>query len=145
MISYVFVDMDNTIAENITCKDVEFCNGMYINKRPIQIVIDALNALYPKAQFIIISQVQGGAFGIKEKIEWLNKYFPNTSQSFFLHPGERKSDYIEWFLKINGIMNTQVLLVDDKKDILSSMSSLGISVKYPQQIICDYEELKRAS
>ena len=84
--------------------------------------------------------MQGGAFGIKEKIEWLNKYFPNTAQSFFLHPGERKSDYIEWFLKINGIMNTQVLLVDDKKDILSSMSSLGISVKYPQQIICDYQE-----
>ena len=77
MISYVFVDMDNTIAENITCKDIEFCDGMYINKRPIQIVIDALNTLYPKAKFIIISQVQGGAFGIKEKIEWLNKYFPN--------------------------------------------------------------------
>ena len=42
-------------------------------------------------------------------------------------------------------MNTQVLLVDDKKDTLSSVSSLGINVKYPQQIICDYEELKRAS
>ena len=55
MISYV---MDNTIAENITCKDIEFCDGMYINKRPIQIVIDALNTLYPKAKFIIISQVQ---------------------------------------------------------------------------------------
>lgn len=144
MISYVFIDMDNTIAENVTCTDMKFCKGMYINKRPIQIVIDALNTLYPKAKFIIISQVQGGAFGVKEKIEWLNKYFPNVSQSFFLNPGEHKSDYIKWFLKINGIINTTVLLVDDKKDILSSMSSLGINVKYPQQIICDYEELKRA-
>ena len=144
MIDYVFVDMDNTIAENTTCKDIEFYDGMYINKRPIQIVIDALNILYPNAKFIIISQVQGGAFGIKEKKEWLGKHFPNTFQSFFLHPGERKSDYIEYFLKTNGIMNMQVLLVDDKKDILSSMTPLGINVKYPQQIICDYEEFKRA-
>ena len=83
MIDYVFVDMDNTIAENITCKDIEFYDGMYINKRPIQIVIDALNILYPNAKFIIISQVQGEAFGIKEKKEWLRKHFPNTFQSFF--------------------------------------------------------------
>ena len=45
MIDYVFVDMDNTIAENITCKDIEFYDGMYINKRSIQIVSDGLGIL----------------------------------------------------------------------------------------------------
>ena len=52
MISYVFVDMDNTIAENITCKDIEFCV-------PIEIKI---NYLFLKLQQLLLSFLEGPTF-----------------------------------------------------------------------------------
>jgi hypothetical protein len=43
MVKVLFLDMDNTIAENSTCQDVEFSEGLYLNKRPIGFMIDAIN------------------------------------------------------------------------------------------------------
>ena len=33
-----------------------------------------------------------------------------------------------------------VLLIDDNKKILQACDKKGIPVKYPQQVICDYQE-----
>ena len=35
----VFVDLDNTLAANNTCDNVEYTKGLYIDKKPIKIVI----------------------------------------------------------------------------------------------------------
>ena len=139
MIKYVFIDMDNTIAENSTCMNIEFYKGLYANKRPIKIVIDAILNLYSDCSFIILSKTDGGEDGKKEKLEWLSKYFPYTDTIILIDVLERKRDYIEDFLFINCIDASECLLVDDKKSILQDCSTLGISVKYPQQLICDYE------
>lgn len=136
---YVFIDMDNTIAENNTCDDIRFYPGLYLNKRPIQIVIDAIETLYPDSYCIIISQTDGALEGVTEKNLWLNSHFPNTSERLFIPKNTSKRSIIEVYL--NNINPCDILLIDDKKDILQDCKQLGINVKYPQQVICDYEEL----
>ena len=41
-VDIVFVDMDNTIAENKTCQNVRYYKGLYEEKRPIKVVIKAI-------------------------------------------------------------------------------------------------------
>lgn len=139
MIEYVFIDMDNTIAENITCDDIPFRPGLYLNKRPIQIVIDAIKYLYPNQKYIIISQTVDEA-GIIEKHEWLDIHFPITFDRLIIPNSSDKSDIIKAYLYQHNIDLKSIILIDDKKSILQSCKQLGIDVKYPQQIICDYEE-----
>lgn len=143
MIKYVFVDMDNTIAENTTCQNIDYYEGLYLNKRPIQIVIKALRTLYPNVMFIILSKTQGGQEGRAEKREWLRKYFPHAFATIFIDSLDKKENYIRSIMKRHQMSGSEVLLVDDKKDILQAVEAMGVNVKYPQQLICDYEEIMR--
>lgn len=140
MIKYLFIDMDNTIAENKTCDDIEFYPGLYLNKRPIQIVIDAIKVLYPDSYYVIISQVDD-CNGRYEKHLWLDDHFPITYDRLFIPSNVNKKDVMRSYLLESSIRSEEVLLIDDKKSILQECKQLGIDVKYPQQIICDYESL----
>lgn len=142
-IKYVFIDMDNTIAENITCDDISFYPGLYINKRPIKIVIDAINKIYKDSFKVIISKTEGGEVGEIEKMNWLSKYFPDADLSIFVKSNETKRKYIEELMKYYEFNSNECLLIDDKKEILQDCKTLGIAVKYPQQLICDYEMLNK--
>ena len=61
MFKVLFLDMDNTIAENITCQDISFSSGMYLNKRPIGFVIDAVDKMMrPELELLVVlTQTQG--------------------------------------------------------------------------------------
>lgn len=137
---YIFIDMDNTIAENFTCNNLDFYPGMYLNKRPINIVIQGILTLYPDAYYIILSKTDGGDQGKAEKTAWLHKYFPYVKGVCLIDLNEQKRDYIKQFIEVLKIDPSDVVLIDDKKSILQSCSDLGIITKYPQQVICDYEE-----
>lgn len=139
---YVFIDMDNTIAENQTCENIEFYRGMYLNKRPIRIVIDAIKKLYPESKYIIISKTNGEWDGRLEKKIWLDEYFPEAGLVFLLTPKENKKDYIELYMVSQNAKACDCLLIDDKKEELQKVKKLGVNVKYPQQLICDYEDYK---
>lgn len=140
---YLFLDMDNTIAENTTCDNINYYSGLYLNKRPIKVVIDAIRTLYPNATYIIISKTDGEDAGKLEKSQWLDKYLPEAEIAYFLSPQESKAEYIKEILTLYNIDANECLLIDDKKSILQECKKLNINVKYPQQIICDYEELKK--
>ena len=56
----IFVDLDNTLAANETCENVDFTPGLYLNKKPIRIVIDAIQYLYEFDNLIIMSVYAGG-------------------------------------------------------------------------------------
>lgn len=140
---YLFIDMDNTIAENKTCDNIKFYPGLYMNKRPIQIVIDAIKILYPDSLYVIISQTDGGNEGEFEKHNWLDIHFPVTFDRLFIPKNTSKRYIIESYIADNSIKPEEVLLIDDKKDILQDCKQLNINVKYPQQIICDYELISR--
>jgi 5'(3')-deoxyribonucleotidase len=140
---YLFLDMDNTIAENTTCDNVDYYPGLYLNKRPIQIVIDAIRHLYPDVTYIVLSKTDGGRDGKTEKIEWLKKYLPEVETAIFISPSESKDEYLKEIFTLYNIDPSKCLLIDDKKSILQQCKLLGINVKYPQQIICDYEESLR--
>lgn len=143
MEKYLFIDMDNTIAENMTCDKIDFYKGIYLNKRPINVVINAIKELYPDAKYIIVSKTQGGFDGRLEKEIWIDEYFPEASPVIIIEYNEEKKDIIDIYLKINNINPENCLFIDDKKSELQKVKTLGVKTKYPQQIICDYEELKR--
>ena len=102
----IFVDLDNTLAANETCQNVEFTKGLYLNKKPIQIVIDAICNLYKNDNIIIMSRYVGGENGKQEKIEWIKKYLPDKikQNSPFLIKAEEsktKCDYIIGYTYLN--------------------------------------------
>ncbi len=141
MIKWIFVDMDNTIAENVTCENVDFYDGLYLTKRPINIVIQGILNLYKDCNYIILSKADGGIQGMMEKRAWLHKYFPYAYSTLIINVNDVKSEYIASFIIQNNLDPEECLLIDDKKSILQDCARLGINVKYPQQIICDYEEM----
>lgn len=139
MIKHIFIDMDNCIAENTTCDNVPFSSGMYLNKRPIKTVINGIRYLYPNCTYHILSKTQDAA-GRYEKIQWLQKYFPAINGFILIiDPEETKKEYIYTYMTKYQVNPEEILLIDDKKDILQDCKTLGIQVKYPQQIICDFE------
>lgn len=136
--------MDNTLAENQTPENAPFIEGLYANKRPLRIVINAIRYLYPDYRFVIVSKVVGGSAGKSEKIEWLNKYFPYASEIILLNPEDMKSSYINNYIVTHELTVGDCVIIDDNKQILQNCLRLGLTVKYPQQIICDYEEVTRS-
>ena len=143
----IFVDLDNTLAANETCQDVEFTKGLYLNKKPIRIVIDAIQYLYEFDNLIIMSVYAGGLEGRQEKIAWMKKYLPNclTKNPPFLidyRDSRTKADFIKDYAKSYNIDLGDCLIIDDKKKILQECKKEGIQTLYPQQVICMYEEFK---
>ena len=69
-VDIVFVDMDNTIAENKTCQNVRYYKGLYEEKRPIKIVIKAIEVLYMSSgiPIVIISKAVYCRKGAVEKL-----------------------------------------------------------------------------
>ena len=78
---HIFIDMDGTIAEykgpndKIIIEDYSKVFNMYISKRPVKIVLDAIKKLYENDEYYIISAAPNER-AIQEKDEWLDKYFP---------------------------------------------------------------------
>ena len=143
----IFVDLDNTLTANETCENVDFVKGLYLNKKPIRIVIDAIQHLYEFDNLIIMSVYVGGWEGRQEKIAWMRKYLPNclTKNPPFLidyRDSRTKADFIKDYAKNYNIDLGDCLIIDDKKTILQECKKEGIQTLYPQQVICMYEEFK---
>lgn len=145
MIKTVFVDLDNTLAANQTCDNVEYTKGLYINKKPIKIVINAINYLYKDDNIIIMSKYVGGEDGRQEKVEWMKKYLPNKmiiNAPFLIESNDKakKVDYIMGYAFMNKLQPSDIIIIDDKKDILQDCKAHNITSLYPQQVIVEYEE-----
>lgn len=142
-IEVVFLDMDNTIAENRTSRDICYYKGMYIEKRPIQIMIEAIKEFYIDRGIpvIVLSKTKGGIDGKREKVDWLNACVDYDLAGIILIEDQRKVNIIrEWCLD-NKVKLNRVLIIDDNKQTLQECCDAGIYAKYPQQLICDYEEI----
>ena len=143
----VFIDMDNTLAANETCDNIDFFKGLYLNKKPIRIVIDAIKYLYEFDNLIIMSVYAGEWEGRQEKIEWIKKYLPDCmvkNAPFFINYRDTrtKADFIKDYARNNDIDLSECLIIDDKKKILQECKKEGIQTLYPQQVICMYEQIK---
>lgn len=144
----IFVDLDNTLAANETCQNVEFTKGLYLNKKPIQIVIDAICNLYKDDNIIIMSRYVGDEDGKQEKMEWIKKYLPDKikQNSPFLIKAEEsktKCDYIIGYAFLNRLKPSDCIIIDDNKKTLQECDNHNIISLYPQQVICKYEEILR--
>ena len=142
MIEVLFLDMDNTIAENTTCKDVQFTKGMYLSKRPIGFMIDAVNTLLrPNVDLIIIlTKVQGLFNGVDEKQRWLSDLEFRYDAFMYISDDTKKSKMMLDFCEANGYKPEECLIIDDKKAVLQDAELYGFNVKYPQQLLVDYYE-----
>lgn len=144
MIKHVFIDMDNTIAEVITPYFKDYFEGMYYSKRPIKVMIKAINTLFSKQDKYILSVARGNEKGINEKIYWLKKECSIlTRENYFIdydsNNNNEKSDFIIKWCDKYGVNPMECLLIDDKKDTLVKCKDLGIQVMFPLQVICEYE------
>jgi hypothetical protein len=142
MIKALFLDMDNTIAENVTCQDVEFSKGLYLSKRPIGFMIDAVdNLLRPNLDvLVILTKVQGHYDGVDEKQEWLNKIGFRHDAFIYIEGDKKKSKFMLNFCETNGYSPDECLIIDDKKSVLQDAEKNGFKAMYPQQLLADYYE-----
>ena len=134
--------MDNTIAENRSCQDVEFFDGMYEKKRPISFMIDAIHYMLRKEgiKIVIATGVQGGDLGMQEKLYWLELVEFEYDDILFANENVRKIDEMIRYCKENDINHKDCLLIDDNKSILQEAESNGFKAIYPQQLLVDYYE-----
>ena len=51
-----------------------------------------------------------------------------------------KAIYIDQWCVKNHVDITQCLIIDDSKEVLNYCYAYDMQTKYPQQLICDYEE-----
>ena len=147
-VDIVFVDMDNTIAENRTCQNVRYYKGLYEEKRPIKVVIKAIETLYMSSGIpvVIISKAVGGRKGAVEKLRWVEKNLRlrKGNECIFLtekEPSIKKARIIKEYCNKHKIKLSNALIIDDNKKILQACEKIGIQTKYPQQVICDYEAI----
>ena len=146
MFKVLFLDMDNTIAENITCQDISFSSGMYLNKRPIGFVIDAVDKMMrPNLELLVVlTQTQGRSHGIDEKQIWLDAIEFRHDAFIGITDDTAKSEKMLEFCSMHGYRPDDCLLIDDKKSVLQDAEKYGFNVMYPQQLLVDYYEwLKR--
>lgn len=141
MVEVIFLDMDNTIAENTTPANVEFTPGLYYDKRPIKQVLQALDTLYPNTPRVILSKAQGGQQGVNEKKQWLQlEQVKNIVDYIFLKETEQyymKGVYADQWLSQHQIDNSHALVIDDNKQVLQYCQAYGMLVQYPQSLLCD--------
>ena len=134
--------MDNTIAENKTCQDVEFSDGLYEKKRPINFVIDAIHYMLRKdgAKIVIATTVKGGDLGMQEKLYWLELIGFEYNDILFANQTVKKVDEMIRYCKDSDIEPKDCVLIDDNKSVLQDADSRGFKVMYPQQLLVDYYE-----
>ena len=143
MIKVVFLDMDNTIAENTTCQNVKFVDGLYENKRPIAFVIDAVDILLrPNIEkMVLVTVFQGGDLGMQEKLFWLKKVNFKYDEILFIDENKtNKSTEMIKYCNDKGYAPKDCVLIDDKKKMLQEAEKFGFKVMYPQQLLVDYYE-----
>ena len=136
----IFLDMDGTIVENIFDLEKSYeKKGEYLKKRPIKPIIEQINKIKEKYEYIEIYILSCSSSNemVKEKNEWIERYMPNIkreNRKFIIKEnGEYtnenihkvKSEYIK-----NNISNDEVaVLIDDDNRILSeSLKILGNNV-----------------
>lgn len=143
MFDVIFLDMDNTIAENTTCRNVEFNDGMYENKRPISFVIDAIDTLLrPNSKRVaLVTVCQGGDLGKQEKLFWLRKINFEYDDILFIeeHKHTKSIEMLD-YCKKGGYKPENCLFIDDKKVMLQDAEKFGFQVIYPQQLLVHYYE-----
>lgn len=150
IVQVLFLDLDNTLAANITCQNIKFYKGLYLNKKPIPQVIEAIEEVYLNhglglKEVVIISKALGGNAGRQEKLRWIEKYLslPKGTKCIFLdsnEPSTKKAQIIKEFCKKNHYRINEALIIDDNKQVLQACEKVGIKVKYPQQVLAEYAE-----
>ena len=75
----------------------------------------------------------------------MKKYLPEkmTINAPFLiksSDNSKKADYIMGYAFMNNLNPSDIIIIDDKKDILQDCKAHNIIALYPQQVICEYEE-----
>lgn len=141
MYDVIFLDMDNTIAENKTCRDVDFNDGLYEHKRPIKFVMDAVNALLRPLgkKVVLVTVCQGGDLGKQEKLLWLSKVGFEYDDILFIDETEKtKTNAMIKYCETNGYFVNKSVFIDDKKSMLQDAEINGFHVMYPQQLLVDY-------
>lgn len=111
-----FFDLDGTVAEFKTVDTLEtlYEKGYFLNLKPIQNVVDAVNIINKNYSdiieiFVMSSVLTDSKYALQEKNQWIDKYLPGIDNDHRIFPpcGENKLDYIP-----GGVRETDLLMDD---------------------------------
>lgn len=144
----VFIDMDGTIADlnfDTHVKD-EYEPGFFLYKEPSATMIMAIRKIFKNYHKIILSASPSTECSI-EKIQWLNKWFPEIESNdmiFIEYPKENKIDKLLTICRFKNLDPKDVILIDDNLDILREGNSRGIKCIHPIRVLIMEENNERA-
>ena len=124
----LFVDMDGTLAEFRTVKQLEtlYEKGYFLDLSPIANVVEAIREVVEQkeCEVYILSSVVDSGYAINEKNKWLDCYLPEISSEhrIFLPCGDNKADYVPYGIRENDI------LLDDYTTNLLAWPQKGIKL-----------------
>lgn len=126
-----FFDMDGTLVEyRYDGPEAFYERGFFKDLKPNDIVGDILKDGLPN-NIYILSTVVDSPYCIKEKNDWLDKYFPvNFAHRLFVPKGTSKADYVK--SKFPNIpFDERFCLVDDYNENLRDWEKKGgYAIKY---------------
>lgn len=131
----LFIDMDGCIAQFHAKQNYleEMYEEEFFKKLdPYSRIIFALQDFekkHPEVQMCILSAYPNSPFAKKEKIEWLDKYFPIKNR-IFLEAGKNKSEYI------CDLSKDDYLLDDYTKNLLEWERAGGKGIKVKNELNC---------
>lgn len=144
----IFIDMDGVLADyigpdgKVTMHDFNI-PGFFFNKKPNNIIINAIFSIYPtkKYEYYILSACPTRV-GIREKNEWLDKYFPVKYENryFVKYPGEDKAKSIKDICNKRNLELQSCLLIDDTHKHLCDVELIGVNAQHPANLLIRYEE-----
>lgn len=131
----IYLDMDGTIVELLFDKNQSYREkGVYLNKRPIEPVINEIEEIrnkFPAIKFKILSCSKSNQMR-NEKNEWLNKYMPFINPNDRIIFSEEAGDYLRddrnivkaEYINKNISDDKIIFLIDDDIEVLKGVQNL---------------------
>lgn len=131
----IYLDMDGTIVELLFDKNQSYREkGVYLNKRPIEPVINEIEEIrnkFPSIKFKILSCSKSNQMR-NEKNEWLNKYMPFINPNDRIIFSEEAGDYLRddrnivkaEYINKNISDDKIIFLIDDDIEVLKGVQNL---------------------
>lgn len=144
--SYIFCDLDGTIAEYQQLPtdengDINFvAYEVFRNAKPVMEIIEKLEALYNTGKRIFIVSASPNSICNKEKIEWINKYlwFIKNEDIYFVGNKNYKYVFLKQLIQHLKLSTKDCTVLDDDHNILLSYKPIGVNAIHPSKFLSNF-------
>lgn len=147
---FVFFDVDGTLSEyrhrdqvysgrcpELGCQTLNdlLFNDLFLKSRPLKTMQKIISQLDSNNIFILGTVVCNNE--VNQKYIWLEKFFPNFKKEniIFISSTMLKPEVIIEYSKKYNLNLSDMVLVDDRLDVLRKAEELGITAYHPSSFI----------